>query len=483
LNSLQSNASVIDAIRKSGNFKNEASIPEMKSYMKRLGYQVKDLNRLNVIHVAGTKGKGSTSAFCESILRKHQIKDGVNRGIKTGLYTSPHLLEVRERIRIDGQPISKELFTRYFFEVWDRLEQQKVYIFNKLSPEEALEFADKPGYFRFLTLVSLHAFMQENVDAAILEVGIGGEYDSTNIVESPTVCGITSLGIDHVAVLGNTIDKIAWHKAGIIKKNCPVISSPQLPEAINVIQARAKEIGASSLKIMTAQEVGQYKTFNLGLKGDHQRFNASLANELCKEWIKAQKANGIVILGNDSDIKKGLEDTKWAGRCQEVVVDKYPSTKWFLDGAHTAESLSVCAQWFNDICKQESKKNVLMFNCTHGRQGSTMFPPLLKVFGKGFRFEKIVFTTNNPWKDPSLHEGADLMDLTVHPDPELLMQKQLKETFILEAAKIGIEYGNIEVFSNVESAIEDAADSDRVLITGSLYLVGSSMTVLGIGAC
>lgn len=102
----------------------------MKSYMKRLGYQVKDLNRLNVIHVAGTKGKGSTSAFCESILRKHQIKNGHNRLIKTGLYTSPHLLEVRERIRIDGQPISKELFTKYFFEVWNLLEENKVYFID-----------------------------------------------------------------------------------------------------------------------------------------------------------------------------------------------------------------------------------------------------------------------------------------------------------------------------------------------------------------
>ncbi len=120
------------------------------------------------------------------------------------------MLEVRERIRIDGSPLSKEKFAKYFFNVWDRLE-------NAASKAGDVDFPDKPAYFRYVTLMSLHAFVEEKVDAVIFEVGIGGEYDCTNIIEDPIVTGISSLGLDHQALLGETIGEIAWHKAGIMK--------------------------------------------------------------------------------------------------------------------------------------------------------------------------------------------------------------------------------------------------------------------------
>jgi folylpolyglutamate synthase len=159
--------------------------------------QVTDLNQLKVIHIAGTKGKGSTSAFCEIMLR--------SRGLKTGLFTSPHLLEVRERIRINGRPIGKEVFGTSFFECWERLSTHRK------------ERATMPAYFRFLTLMAFHIFIEEKVDVAIIEVGIGGHYDSTNIIPTPYACGISSIGHDHLDILGNTLAQIAWHKAGIFK--------------------------------------------------------------------------------------------------------------------------------------------------------------------------------------------------------------------------------------------------------------------------
>jgi folylpolyglutamate synthase len=118
-----------------------------------------------------------------------------------GLYTSPHLVSVRERIQIDGKPISEEDFTRFFFEVWDRLD-----------PERPL-----PMFFKMLTLVAYHAFISLGVNATILEVGIGGRYDTTNVVPKPIVTGITALGLDHTAILGKTLSEIAWQKAGIFK--------------------------------------------------------------------------------------------------------------------------------------------------------------------------------------------------------------------------------------------------------------------------
>lgn len=166
LNSLQSNASLLEKLRKAGPRMNERSLPEMREYLKRIGYQSKDFDQLNLIHVAGTKGKGSTSALTQSTLHNY------DNTIKTGLFTSPHLVAVRERIRINGAPISEEKFARYAQDVWEKLEATKEEAIRAMNLSEqdtkqmlqnTREHPDKPIYFRFLTLVALHAFMQEKV--------------------------------------------------------------------------------------------------------------------------------------------------------------------------------------------------------------------------------------------------------------------------------------------------------------------------------
>ncbi|KHJ81972.1 hypothetical protein OESDEN_18338 [Oesophagostomum dentatum] len=142
-------------------------------------------------------------------------------------FRSPHLIRARERIRINGKPISETLFANHFFTVYNKLKKE--------CPE------DMPPYFKFLTLLSFHVFLQESVDVAIVEVGIGGEYDVTNVVRHPVVCGISTLDIDHTSVLGSTLPEIAWHKAGILKRNSPAIVSPLCPEALQVVIERASE--------------------------------------------------------------------------------------------------------------------------------------------------------------------------------------------------------------------------------------------------
>lgn len=152
----------------------------------------------NIIHIAGTKGKGSTCAFIESFLRAYGETYSFPR--KTGLYTSPHLLQMNERIRINSEPIDKALFAKYVFEVRDCLSLG--------------EQREKPRFLQLLALVSFHASVQEGVDVAIYETHHGGELDATNCIDNPVVTAITSIGKDHVFDLGPTVENIAWHKAG-----------------------------------------------------------------------------------------------------------------------------------------------------------------------------------------------------------------------------------------------------------------------------
>jgi folylpolyglutamate synthase len=290
-----------------------------------------DFNRLNVVHVAGTKGKGSTCAYVNSILSSYRTTIGLPK--KLGLYTSPHLISVRERIRINSEPISEPLFARYFFEVWNALERS--------ASEEGLDPTYKPGYFRFLTLMSFHVFMREAVDVAIYEVGVGGEWDSTNIIEEPIATGITTLEIDHIPVLGDTIEKIAWHKTGIFKPGCPAYSVVQLPVALLVLEQRARE---KDVQLETVTIHPALKDVNIIPDEDFQRSNATLAIALTgivlEKW-------GISIMKDDSNLSQqcinGLEQVVWRGRCEtKLDGDK----TWYLDGAHTVESVKIAGQWF-----------------------------------------------------------------------------------------------------------------------------------------
>ncbi|KAG6903495.1 hypothetical protein C0995_005518 [Termitomyces sp. Mi166 len=345
LNSLQSNAAALEVARASGsNRLSEFAIPEMLEYLGRIGYTPKDLNALNVIHITGTKGKGSTSAFTDSILC-HTLPNS-----KIGLYTSPHLVAVRERIRINGTPISEEQFAAYFFEVWDRLVANDVRRF----PQTSL----MPGYFRFVTLLAFHVFLSLKVDATVLEVGVGGTYDSTNIVPNPIVTGVTALGIDHVTVLGRTLEDIAWQKGGIFKEGAPAITVNQPPEGLRVLEERAKELKASSFTVIPLEsnlsniELGggsEEVVLSVahpfpGLAGAHQVQNASLAIALARSFLSSQIS--FTEDGLPETFVVALQKTKWPGRCQTVVDPKRKNVTWYLDGAHTVESLECCIQWF-----------------------------------------------------------------------------------------------------------------------------------------
>ena len=281
------------------------------------------LHRLNAIHVAGTNGKGSTCAFASSLLTAQGSITGYPR--KVGLYTSPHMRHIRERIRINGEPISKECFATRFFEIWAKL------------PHQATPELDIPRYLQLLALLAFHVFIVENVDVAIFEAHLGGEWDATNVMKSPTVVGISKIAEDHIKLLGPTIESIAWHKAGIMKPGALAFSSFQTTEITSVLQQRAcdKKVALEFVGIDSALPE------KAALVPEAQKMNCSLALALVRSWLlsKFDKKHGLA----EDGIKLGVERFEWPGRYQHMD-DKY--IQWYLDGAHNISSLQSTVAWF-----------------------------------------------------------------------------------------------------------------------------------------
>lgn len=285
--------------------------------------------------MAGTKGKGSTCAYVDSILNFYRKSKGIPS--KVGLFTSPHLLAVRERIRIDSEPISEELFAKYFFEVWDALETSAIALGE--DPKH------KPVYFRYLTLMSYHAFLQEKVHAAIYEVGVGGAFDGTNLVEQPAVTGITALGIDHTYTLGNTIEEISWHKAGIMKISALGLTVPQVPAAMEVLKEQAKKKGVLLKEVSIDPRIKDVKILP---DAPFQKMNASMAIKLSGTVLRQlDQGFGLQEEFLPQEFIDGLEQVVWRGRCE---MKKDGNITWYLDGAHTKDSLKVAAQWYDSQC-------------------------------------------------------------------------------------------------------------------------------------
>ncbi|KAF8450542.1 Mur ligase [Boletus edulis BED1] len=489
LNTLQSNAATLAAVA-SRVLQNEEALAEMNEFVTRIGLTPDDINALNVIHVTGTKGKGSTSAFTDLILR-HARPD-----IKVGLYTSPHLVAVRERIRINGRPLSEEEFAKYFFQVWKKLQDNPPII-----PGTRL----MPNYFRYLTLVAFYAFKDLKVDATILEVGIGGGGDSTNVVSKPVVTGITALGMDHVAVLGGTIEAIARQKAGIYKKDVPAFTVEQHDPSTDleaILRETAMNVKASEFRVV--KEFSALKDIKLGLAGRHQWSNASLAVELARAFL-TKKHPSLYPDPIPGDFVAGLENTKWPGRCQTILDPHNSETTWFLDGAHTEESLKCCIQWFaspnvglfdQPTGDAHRPLRVLIFNCTSGRSAEvflrTIFNELetqLSIFKSPEEtirfFDQVIFCSNVTYSDG--HFKGDLTSVALasakHTGPTT--QDQLKVAW----SRMVKEFPSnaIHSFPSIEHAVRkvrehSATRRTHVLVAGSLHLVGGVIEVAGLSS-
>ncbi|KAJ7929925.1 FolC bifunctional protein [Mycena leptocephala] len=460
LNSLQTNAAALEQVRASGGRSSAFAIPEMIEYLGVIGYKPADLNALNAIHITGTKGKGSTSAFADSILRETHPE------WTTGLYTSPHLIAVRERIRINGKPLSEEDFAKFFFEVWDRISENKKRV--ETTP-------DKPGYFRFMTLVAFHTFLSLKVDVTILEVGVGGTHDSTNIVPKPVVTGITALGIDHVTVLGKTLGEIAWHKGGIFKEGVPAFTVNQPVEGLEVLRKQAEDLKSSEFNVVSS--IPGLSEVKLGLAGAHQIQNAGLAIHLARSFLRSRTSLSSDEVLTD-DFVRGLENARWPGRCQTVPDPAFSNTTWYLDGAHTMESLECCIQWF--VNPGVGFKRTSVDPLPHCDPAQIIQSD---ETASSF-FDHVIFCTNVTYVD-----GGFKGDLTTLAIPETDLA-QLKTQHQLASAWSSLiptfPAGNIHVLPSIEHSVnlvrqlESDAGSASVLVAGSLHLVGGVIEVAGL---
>ena len=295
--------------------KAEFNLDRMFGLMEELG---NPQQKYPIIHVAGTKGKGSVASLCASALKAG--------GYKTGLYTSPHLWDYTERVQINGEPISHK---------------QLIELVEEIKP--AVAKIPKLTTFEITTALGLLAFAKNNVNAAVIEVGLGGRLDATNIV-TPNVSVITSLSYDHMAVLGNTLAEIAGEKAGIIKDGIPVVSAPQAAEALAVLELVARATNSQlilvgkdiTLERLTSSIDGQSLSITnhlerstlelqLPLLGIHQIENAAVA-------YTALKASGIPI--SDEAIQRGFAEVKWPARF-EILRREPPIV---IDSAHNRDS-------------------------------------------------------------------------------------------------------------------------------------------------
>ncbi|KAI9171688.1 Folylpolyglutamate synthase [Paramyrothecium foliicola] len=472
LNSLQTPYAVLEARRKAGIKPNGSSVNAMREYLTRIGHTPADLARLNVVHVAGTKGKGSTCAFVDSILAQYQRTHAVPR--KTGLFISPHLISVRERIRINSRPITEELFARYFFEVWDLLgsaaEQHK-------AEDDAGAFEPRPAYARYLTLMSWHVFLREGIDVAVYETGIGGEFDATNVVEAPAATGISTLGIDHVFILGETVDKIAWHKAGIMKPGSPAFTIKQVPEAAQVLVDRGREKGVN-LKVLDIDP--RLSGVRIRPNEDFQKKNATLAIALTE--VALQKLD--ISVPSDTTLPQefvqGLEDVVFRGRCEVKAEDKLV---WYIDGAHTADSLRVSTKWFIGETAQAAGPRILIFNQQSRSEAVDFLEQIYNATKRaGTAFDCVLFCTNVTWARAGYKR--DLVNRQV--DSADIEKMTLQRKFADKWSSMDPS-ARVEAIPTIEDALEIArgvaaglgeGETAHVLVTGSLHLVGGALGVL-----
>lgn len=493
LSLLQSNKSVVNLFARgepaAAADLNARAIPEVVAWLKRAGYVPADLARLRCVHVAGTKGKGSVSALAASVLGRYPDVAG-----RVGLYTSPHLVSVRERILVDGRPIAPDLFARYFFEVWNRLSDAARQAGETAPDGDELGLdgpATKPFYFRFLTIMAFHVFLSEGVKSAVIECGIGGEYDSTNVLpaEAVTVSAITQLGIDHVGMLGDTVEKIAWNKAGIFRSGVPAFTRRLSNQegVMKVLQDRAEEKGAI-LTDMGDESVEKWGGVpGAALEGAFQKYNMALAVAIAREHMIRLGHTFEGDFGNNNyqldsipdEFREGLSTATLRGRCETIVKD---GIQWYLDGAHTADSLAEVGRWFSTKATSKAETvRILIFN-QQERDSAGLLRVLLESIQNESKFanNKVFNYAYCPRNDPPVVDIFEPpRDLTVQRRNCKVVRDFCPYTTATPADSISTA---VDMAKSIAAThINKKHARVQILVTGSFHLVGPVLQMLDPG--
>jgi dihydrofolate synthase / folylpolyglutamate synthase len=397
--------------------------------------------------IAGTNGKGSTAATLASILRAS--------GLRTGLYTSPHLVRINERIRINGRSIADEDFAL----IYDRVERKA----EKLVARGELPW--HPSFFEHLTAIAFEYFAGEKVEIAVLEVGMGGRLDATNVIE-PRVSVITDISLDHQKFLGDTIAQIASEKAGIIRNAAPVVTLPQQPEANDVIGNAILDHGARAINAVpyvppvspasaeyvagTGPTIASYPLTVMGseiqiqspLVGRHQLRNIALAIAAAEEL----KNQGFPVTAQT--IERGIRETQWPGRFQ-VVPATSATPEYVLDVAHNPAGAWALRSTLS--ARYGDRPFTLLFGAMRDKAVAEMAEILFPL--------------------------AEQIVLTKADNPRSATPQEIRQA----AGRLSVEMVDVP---NMESALQRARElasaSGLVVITGSIYVVGEAMRLLSV---
>jgi len=384
-----------------------------------------------IVHIAGTKGKGSVSATVEALIR--------SAGKRTGLYVTPHLHTFRERIQIDAQPVDEAEFAA----LADALEPVDQAV-RKTRPE-----IGEPTAFEVATAMALLAFARAEVDAAVVEVGMGGRLDATNVV-TPAVSAITSISLDHTAILGSTLPEIAVEKGGIIKPARPVVVGPQKPEALATLERIAAERDALLLRWDVDWQAGSdecgarldgpwgdWRNVELALAGPHQIENAGTA--LMAAWQLDPS-----ILADEERARAALASVRWPGRFERIGT----APDIYVDGAHNADSI---ARLVETLAPRIQRPPIVILGISRDKDLEGMLAELASLQPR-----LIATASHNP-------RAAD------------------PARIIAAAASQGMaaEDGG-DVDAALARARAEAAPDDLIVVTGSLYAVAEAREALGL---
>jgi len=410
------------------------TLPSLQSVKKFLNYFDNPQDKLPpIIHITGTNGKGSVSAFLKSILEEN--------GYKIHRYTSPHLLNVNERVEICGKPISD----KYLKELENECSEMN----NK--------YPMRISYFEGLTIMAFLAFSRIPADVLILEVGMGGTWDATNVVKNPLANIIMPISLDHMEYLGNTIEKIAKEKAGIFKKNSIAIISKQKNGVYKVLSENAKSKNCKILQYdkdwnIEAKNDGfilncKNEKFNLpkpSLEGEHQYLNAATAivTLLSQDKLKINK----------NSLSRAIQNVNWPGRLQNLTSTKLfkkyfdNNSELWLDGGHNEGAAKIISNWITKKNEENNKKTVIISGIMK-RKNSLAFLAQLK--------DKIDFG----------------IAINIHFDEE---SSKDNIVYLEEMKSLNIDSVAIDNYEDALKFLKNKYNNEsiRIIICGSLYLVG-----------
>ncbi|HJD31990.1 MAG TPA: bifunctional folylpolyglutamate synthase/dihydrofolate synthase [Candidatus Eisenbergiella stercorigallinarum] len=411
-------------------FTKKNTLDHTRAFLKRLG---DPQEKMKILHVAGTNGKGSVCSFLASMLKAG--------GKRTGLFTSPHLVKINERFVVDEQDVSDEEFLEAFHTVMDCVEEMK---------EEGYPH---PTYFELLFLIGMKLFERAGVEYLVLETGLGGRLDATNSVAHPLVSVITSISLDHTEYLGDTVAAIAGEKAGIIKEGVPVVYDASCPESAEVIRRRAEELRAPAYPITPkmykiSKTTKKHIDFSIdsGYYDDIRLSISSVAEYQVKNAAEAVTAIRVIDREGaftDEVIRKGVEEMRWQGRMETVL----PGV--IIDGAHNEAGVE---EFVKTARRLEADYPVTLLFAAVGDKD---YRHMIETICRELRLERVIVT-----------EVGGYRSVDVKVPEELFRQFGAKK---------------VTAIPDVEEAFDEALreQGDGILFcVGSLYLVGNIKSIL-----